>query len=636
MEYFLSLRKRMLLVYTIFAMLLFGALGRIFAISVLKHDYYEEKSRSNASQKIILPAIRGRIFSADAKPLALTSLSGSSLYANVRAIPARDRPIVAELIANLLDIDAQKLSQKLEKYHDCAGLPIKFFLNDAQATQVQSLIEAKLLPGIHFRDRTERLYPRGINASHIVGFVNLDGRGVGGIEGAYNTFLQGEAGYQKTQIDALNRGIAQLDDEFKAPQDGADLYLTIDSTIQEFTDQALAELVEDWQPESASALVMESRTGRILAVANFPAYNPSSYFEAEQEALKNRSLTDAWEPGSIFKPLIFASALEQGILEADTPIPYKARIRIRGRVIEDDHPVEKSYHVDRFGNPDPEGGHIPAWVGIMKSSNVTACYVAQSLYAGHAYDSLEFLPDQVLPFEDSGRLAEELARFGYGKYSGIDIGGKRFGESRGSLPRQSEWERIPNAIRNVIPSIAMGYQVQVTAIQMLACFNALATGGIRMRPFALDQIRSADGEVLLQNKSEVMSTSGFSSETAQEMRKILEKVVSSEGTARRAQLKGYKVAGKTGTAMVAENGNYGSGKTCSFVGFAPAQDPVLSIIVTARKPSKHIKNKWGYKLPFYGGTVAAPYFSRIMEKSLEYLGVPKDQDENKDLEKIRE
>jgi len=617
----LAVRLRVVMVYGFMAVLLFGAMGRVFALSVSQNDKYAQRALENSTTRIPIPPERGRIISRDGQILAQTIFSGTSVFINVRQVRAEDRPRVAKRLATYLALNEQRLAEKLERHQHNAGLPISFFVSNEQAFLIGQAMDAGELPGVHFRERVERKYPKGNLAAQTIGFVNQANQGSGGIELAYDRYLSGKDGYQKLRKDARGRLIPNGEEEIDAPEDGADVYLTIDTTIQHFAQDALAKLVEDWDPDSCCAVVIESSTGRVLAMANYPTFDPNEFRKADQSAMKNQALTDAFEPGSIFKPLLFAGAMEDGVVDWDTPIPYRGTVYTRGRCTTDgSHPVLRKDQVGAHGGDG--SGYVLAWMGIVKSSNTMANHVAQSIYAGHAYPSMNYQLEEVLPFEGTGRLDARLRGFGFGEYTGIDIGGPRGGESRGILPGADQWTNIPNAMRNVIPSIGMGYQVQVTAMQMLACFNAIAIDGVRMKPYVVEKVATRAGTVLYEQNPEVAGDSGFSAETAAKMREILEHVVSSDGTARQAQLKDYRLAGKTGTASIAGKGGYlVNQNVCSFVGFAPVEAPKLSIIVTARRPKKHKKNQYGNALNYYGGSVAAPYMAEIMDKSLRHLGV---------------
>lgn len=612
------MRVRIGLVYGLLAMLMFGALGRVYAISVNKHDHYEGIAARNATTHIPIPAERGKIIDCNGEILAHTIFSGTSVFINARQVPASDRYRVATELAEALGLDVNQVYEKLVRHENNAGLPVKMLVSDDDSRAIKLAMDAGRLPGVHFRDRVQRLYPKGSAGGQVVGFANLMGEGGGGIELAYDGVLAGTPGYVKMRIDARRRGVPTDGDEYVAPVDGANVHVTLNATVQGFAEEALREMVDDWAPESACAVVMESKTGRILAISNYPSFDPNEFQKATFEAMKNRALTDGWEPGSIFKPLILAGGIEDGLFTPDTLIPYKSTVFVKSRRIPDDHPITGEFL---------RGGCAPAWVGLMKSSNTCALYVGESIYAGRRYPGWEYDPAFVQPFEGAGRFDGKLKAFGFGDYTGIDIGGKAGGESRGRIPGAAEWANRPNAIRNVIPSIAMGYQVQVTAVQMLACFNAIAIDGVRMRPYVVEKVVGPNGNIIREQKPEIAGHSGFSAETAQQMRVMLERVVSGEGTAKSAALRDYRLAGKTGTAKLTgklENGKIGylpNAYMCSFVGFAPADNPVLSCIVVARHPSKKKINQWGYPLNYYGGNVAAPAFAQIVGKSLKHLGV---------------
>ncbi|MCA8940172.1 MAG: hypothetical protein KDB07_10200, partial [Planctomycetes bacterium] len=294
-----GVRWRISLVYIGVAVLFFGALGRVFAISVIDYDEHADRSRRNSITTVPILAERGRIFAADGQVLAQSIFSGTSVFINARAVPSSERWKVASTLGEVLNLEPSAIYDKLVKHSNNAGLPIGHFLDDTSGATLRELMDSGKLPGVHFRDRVERRYPKGSSAGQVLGFVNLSGQGGGGIEMVYNKKLAGEDGFHEVRIDARKRGISASDDKYQAPRDGADVHTTIDPTIQEFVEDALARCVEEWLPEAAMCVVMESKTGRILAMANAPSVDPARYHDADAESMKNRALTDAFEPGSI-------------------------------------------------------------------------------------------------------------------------------------------------------------------------------------------------------------------------------------------------------------------------------------------------------------------------------------------------
>lgn len=624
-------RVRAAIAFGLLGILMFGALGRVYAVSVGEHDRYAAKSEANSTKTISIPHERGTIYSKDGQILAQSVLSGTSIFINARQVAADERPEVARLLAKALDLNPATLLAKLERHNRNAGLPIELNPTPEESLAVSQLMEQGLVPGVHFRSRPQRIYPKQFSAAQVIGFCSLDGetdgsmRGAEGIEAAYDQYLRGTDGLQIRRVDARGRLIPTGDEVDIEAVPGADVHVTVDATIQEFAEAAIRELCEKWDPVFACAVVMESKTGRVLAMVNAPGFDPNTYSDSKPEHRTNHALSAAWEPGSIFKPLIYAGAIEDGLIEKDTPIPYRDTIFVgRRKVWDGDHPVMQK---DQCG---PEGGvgkgYVTPTVALAKSSNPLAVYVAQSVFAGRLFPELRFPVDHVLPYEGAGRLDARLRGFGFGEYTGIDIGGRRGGESRGTLPSAKQWTRVVAGVINEVPSLAQGYAVQVTALQMLACFNAIAIDGARMRPYVVEKVVSRTGDVLFEQGPLVSGNSGFSPDTARDMREILERVVSKDGTAGSAFLKDYRMAGKTGTATISDGGSYGEESrrnTCSFVGFAPVEDPTLSIIVMVREPRTVHKDKNGRRINFFGGAVAAPYMASIMQQSLAYLGVPK-------------
>lgn len=593
-----SPRRRALLILGLLFAVMCGLCGRLYSLQVMSHEHYQAQRDRASTRTIALPGERGAIITRDGVALARTTFSGNTVVANPRAIPAALRKSVAVRLTQLMGRDdafAARLELELHRRADKFYYSVAREISDAQAEAVKAACKAGELPGVELRAIETREYPQGVFASHIVGFVGADKAGQEGVERMLDAVLAPKPGKRVVTVDALGRAVPGIDALTEPAVNGANVELTIDAAIQAIVEEELKACVEKWDPVSVAIVVMETHTGAVLAMSNYPTFDPNNP-GASPDGRRNIAITDAFEPGSMFKPLIVCGAYQHGLLTPDSVLPYTPEIRVPGRtkaVSDGTHPIPQSCLVKMA---DGRWG-APVDVGLVKSSNTQMTRIG--LLLG---------PD---------RLHEHLRRCAFGMRTGFDLGGPQFGESAGRLRPLSQW-----SIGSSIPSICMGYEVQVTALQMLNSFNAIANGGSLMKPYVIRRIVAADGEILFERKPEVLMESGLSAEVTRKlMNDTLKRVVSAEGTAKGAKLDEYAIAGKTGTAHKVKGGQYSSDKICSFVGYAPADDPCISVIVVVNEARAKVLNKWGYPIQHFGGTVAAPTMSRITLRALKYLGV---------------
>ncbi|MBI3999001.1 MAG: serine hydrolase, partial [Candidatus Omnitrophica bacterium] len=418
----------------------------------------------------------------------------------------------------------------------------------------------------------KRFYPHAEMLSNVIGFCNIDNTGQEGLELLYNRKLSGRMGYRYTKRDALGREMVALEDKLIPAANGTKLILTIDQYIQYVTEQALDEAFRKHHAESAIAIVMNPRTGEILAMASRPTFDPNHIGTSDVAHRRNRSITDIFEPGSVFKIVTAAAALNEGKATLDDVIhcengEWRAR---PSRVIHDVHPY----------------GRLTFSEVLIKSSNIGTVKIGMRL--------------------GDKTLYEYIKKFGFGEKTGIDFPG----EVNGILRPVNQWSKFS------ITSIPFGQEVAATAIQMLRAIAVIANGGHVVRPYLLKEIQDANGVTILK-KEPVVSEPILKPEVVGAMNQILRRAVL-EGTGNRAQIDGVRVAGKTGTSQKIEPGGGYSHKhfVGSFIGYAPAENPMLAMIVSINDPHPY----------YYGGTVAAPVFKEAIEKSLIYLGyVPQEK-----------
>ncbi len=576
-----------------------GLAGRLFDLQVMQHEHYVNEQKKISTRTVLLPGVRGSIVTEDGVALAQTTFSGASIVVNPRAVPASQRGVLSHRLAELLGRDdafADNLHQELYNRRNKYFYSVARKVTPDVADEVRQASARGELPGIELRNIETREYPLGDFAAHIVGFVGRDMNGLEGAERALNQWLEAKPGKRVIHVDALGQGMEGVDDEVIQPRNGARVELTINAGVQSIVEDELAKCVEKWDPVTVSVIVMETHTGAILGLANYPSFNPNNP-GSDASARKNISITDPFEPGSMFKPLIVCSAYEKGILTPDSEVEYTPKIRIPGRrklVTDEGHEINSKY-LHRVGNKD----YVDVPTALVKSSNTVMTRIGLRLGIDQLYDS--------------------ITRYGFGRYTGFDLGGRAFGESAGLVFPKERWT-VPSSI----PSVSIGYEVQVTPMQMLNCFNALANGGKVWKPWVVRRVVGPDDKLIYEGKPHPLLDSGLNEHvTRTQMNETLKRVVT-QGTATNAKLKQYQIAGKTGTANKVKNGTYSSDKVCSFVGYAPADNPVISVIVVVNEARAKNKNKWGYRIRHYGGTVAAPTMAQVVLRSLKHLGVPED------------
>lgn len=431
-------------------------------------------------------------------------------------------------------------------------------------------LRAMNLKGVVFEDVPIRDYPKGVLGAHVIGYANYEGVGSAGVEQRMNTLMQGVSGLRISQKDGRRREIYGRRTVDIEAQSGADVYLTIDQQIQHFAEKALDNLNTKYHPQAAWAIVQNVRTGEILAMASLPTYNPNRFSTAPPEWMRNRTVNYTYEPGSTFKAMVIASALDCGAVRSTDVFDCEnGAWFFAGKILHDSH---------------PEGVLSVADI-IKKSSNIGAAKIAVKM------------GDQ--------KVYEALRAFGFGDRTGLELPG----EDSGIVWKTDRWSKLS------ISRIAMGHEVLVTSMQILNAISAIANDGVRMRPQIIRKVVNTAGETLQASRPQVINRP-IRPETAKEMRRLLARVTQPGGTGTKAVVPGFMVAGKTGTAQKVnlEQGGYYSGKyISSFVGFLPVENPAISIIVVADEPTQS-----GY----YGGTVCAPYFAEIADQTVRYLRIP--------------
>ncbi|MFH1837425.1 MAG: penicillin-binding transpeptidase domain-containing protein [Candidatus Omnitrophota bacterium] len=551
------LKIRRYFVVFLFMSLFFFLFLRLFCLQITDKDKFEGLAGKQHSSVLKIEPKRGAIFDDHMDPLAI-NLDAPSVYCNAREITDPGR--TAKELSEILGIDEEIILDKVTR--NKAFVWIKRKVEEKTAQEVMS----RQLKGIYIVGESKRNYPSGKIASHIIGVAGTDNTGLEGLELLYNNKLKGEPGEKRLLRDAKRRTVFFNKEGSIPPKNGSNIILTIDSVIQFIAEEELSVMAEKYTPESASVIVIDPETGKILAMANYPDYDLNDSRNALKENMKNCAVTDMYEPGSVFKIITAGAALNENVIGLDDKIYCEnGNYKVGGRVLHDYHKY----------------GELTFRDVIVKSSNIGTVKVAQKLGKNKLYDYIK--------------------KFGFGERTGIGLPGEVSGINRPS----GIWSKSD------ITTIPMGQGIAVTSIQMVSAINTIANGGYLMRPYIVDKIITWEGDIDTEIRPEV-KRKVLNPETCDKMREILKKVIT-DGTGKRARSKKYEFCGKTGTAqMVDPSGGYYDNKYyATFVGFAPADDPVVSIVVVVRDPKK----------AHFGGTVSAPVFKNIAERVLQYMGL---------------
>ncbi|NMG28866.1 peptidoglycan D,D-transpeptidase FtsI family protein [Aromatoleum evansii] len=524
-------------------------IGRAMYLQGVNNEFLQAKGESRYARVLEVPATRGRVTDRHGDMLAV-----STPVRSIWAIPTDVNltPPDARKLAGLLEMDVQELNRRL-----AAGRDFVYLKRQLSPETAQQIADLKLA-GIHQQQEYRRYYPGGEVMAHVLGFTGVDDKGQEGVELAFDGTLAGKPGARRVIRDRRGQIIEDVE-AIRAPRDGQDLALSIDAKIQYLAYSALRQAMQTHKAKAGASVVLDARTGEVLALVNAPTYNPNNRSNLSGAQLRNRVLTDVYEPGSIMKPFIVGLALDRGKVQPGTIIDTSAgRMTIGRATISDSH----------------RNGPLTVAQVIQKSSNIGTVKVA-----------MHFSPDEMW------RLYDDL---GFGKPLNLGFPG----EAGGRLRPAKTWKPIEQA------TMSYGHGVSVTLIQMAHAYLAFARDG-ELVPLSLTRLDAPP----------VGGKRIFSTATAREMRGMLELASGPGGTAPKAQVAGYRVAGKTGTAIKLEGAHYTNKYVSSYVGLAPVSDPRLIVAVMIDEPSAG---------QYYGGAVAAPVFAQITEGALRALGVAPD------------
>jgi cell division protein FtsI (penicillin-binding protein 3) len=521
---------------------------RAFWLQALSTDFLQRQGASRYARTLELPAVRGKITDRNGEVMA-SSLPVKAIWAIPEDVEANADKL--RQLAQLLDMPLQDIKKKLDS--DRTFVYLKRQVDEKIADQVIDLD----IPGVHTRKEYKRFYPAGHVAAHILGFTNVEDKGQEGIERAQQKALGGVTGSRRVIKDRLGRIVEDIG-YIREPQDGKDLMLSIDSKIQYIAFTELQKAVEQHHAKAGAIVVLDVKTGEVLAMANMPTYNPNVRQGLTGAQLRNRVMTDTYEPGSTMKPFTVALALEKGMVTPSTVLETPAKLTLGPSTIGDSHPHASAMSVAQI---------------IQQSSNVGTVRMALKCEPREMWDM----------FTSVG--------FGQVPRTGFP------GEVAGRLRPYKTWRPIEQA------TMSYGHGISVSLIQIAHAYMIFARNG-EMIPLSFQKMTQTP-----------QAQRVVSDRTAQQMRDMMEKVVGPGGTAPLAQVRGYRVAGKTGTAHKLEGGHYVNKYVASFVGFAPMSDPRIIIAVMVDEPSagKH-----------FGGQVAAPVFSNVAASALRAMNVPPD------------
>ena len=551
---------------------LWGAaiVGRLVQLQIRDHEQYVDAARQRQQTEVQLHSPRGTIYDARKRSLAVSAAVRSAW-----AVPAgcslcpdgsdrvTDAAATAKAAGRLLRADERKLQSRL-------GGPGEFvWVSRKLSPEAAAGLEALALPGVEFLWESQRFYPQGSLAAGVLGFVGMDDKGLEGLEQRFENVVAGRPVSRKMLRDARAGKWFHPTLSISEAEPGLDLFLTLDANIQYLAERELEAAMERHAARSGSVILLDPRNGAILAMASAPGFDPNRFDDFDRSRWKNRAVADTFEPGSTMKLFTAAAVLEANLADPDDLIDcQEGRISVDGVVIRDHH----SFPVITFREV------------ISRSSNVGA--VKLGLLAGRA------------------RLLDTFQAFGFGQRSGVDLPGEAAGSM---LPMETGMPRAE-------AYAAFGHGMTSTALQIVNAFAAIANGGTLYRPFIVHGV-GRDGALEQVLSRPVELARPISSHTARTLERLLETTVE-EGTGKKARVRGYRVAGKTGTAQKLIDGRFSRTKyVASFVGFAPARDPVVVGVVVIDEPSRGLTD---------GGDVAAPVFKAVVEPALVYMGVEPD------------
>lgn len=545
---------RFYLIIALIVLAVSGLVWRVFDLAILNQHFLRHQGDERMLRLMSTPAFRGMIVDRNGFPLAVSTTVYSAWINPQDFSPSKEDLAALSQLLNLKSKDILNLAKlNLQKNREFV------YLKRALSPELASQIKALNIPGTYLQQEYRRYYPEGEITAHVIGFTNIDDQGQEGLELGYNQWLQGEQGKKWVIKDRLGRIISDVQN-IQDEKPGNDLVLSIDRRIQYLAYRELLSGVTQNQAVSGTAIVLDVKTGEILAMVNVPSFNPNNRKGVKRENLRNRAITDVFEPGSTIKAFTVASALESGKFKPNSTVDTAPGwMRVGHGVVKDEHGSHGEMSLTQI---------------LQKSSNMGAAKLALAL--------------------PQDQLWNTLHKVGFGESTGIGFPG----EQNGVLVKCREF---------VLATLSFGYGMSATPLQIAHAYSVVANSGIKLPLSLLKVDKPPVGEKVLKTK------------VAKDVLLLLESIFAKGGTAEKISIPGYRVAGKTGTTIMAGMGGYKKHHyTSSFVGVAPLNDPRLIVVVVIHEPQG--KN-------YYGGLVSGPVFQQIMEKTLRLLGVPADSPE---------
>jgi cell division protein FtsI (penicillin-binding protein 3) len=550
---------RLLIVAALLALWTGASLARLGYLEVFRYADFLARAERQQQHIVEISPKRADIFDRNLHALAMSAAVNSCFAVPVEVA---DPQVAARLLGGVLDVSPDEMEARMASSRSFVWIARK--LPPDKVARIQALN----LRGIYFQPEDQRFYPKRTLAAAVLGYVDIDEKGLGGIEYALDDRIRSKPGRMLIQADAKSRWYDSSD---KTPAAGTNVVLTLDENIQFMAERELAAAIQQTGSKAGTVVVQDPSNGEILAMANWPTFNPNAPAESKPDARQNRAIANLYEPGSVFKIVTLSAAIDQGLTNPDEVVDCQmGAIYIAGHRIRDHMPF----------------GLLTVSQILAKSSDVGAIKIGLRLGAPKFYDYIR--------------------SYGFGSLTDVDLPG----ENRGLLRHVENWTPVS------VGSISMGQEVGVTPLQMVNAVSAIANGGLLYRPHVVRALRTATGNIIPENEPDPKRV--VRETTAATMRSMLEGVVLN-GTGKLARLDGYTSAGKTGTAQKIDpaTGRYSPTQLiASFVGFAPINNPALTILVQLDSPStgSHM-----------GGAVAAPVFKRVAEQALAYLNVPQDE-----------
>jgi cell division protein FtsI (penicillin-binding protein 3) len=551
-------RTRIVLLLCIFSCLFLVVFGRAYHLQVIQSEWLAAMAARQSERIVQLIPKRGILYDRKKEEMAI-SVEVDSVFAQPGKV--QDLRAVAQKIGPVLGKRPTALLGKLKERESFV------WLQRGITPEQRTAIEKYDFKGIDFLKESKRFYPQGELGVHVIGFAGVDAKGLEGVELEYDEFIRGEPGYMIISRDALGRSITPQSISYRQSLDGCEVILTIDKNIQYLVEKELKKAVQAWSAKGGMAVVMNPKTGEILALALQPTFDPNHASQSSDEVRRNRAIADTFEPGSTFKVFSLAAALEERVASPrEMFFCENGSYLVGGKTIHDAH----------------KHGWLSLSDIIKVSSNIGASKVGQKL--------------------GKNRLYRYLKSFGFGAKTGVDLPG----EVPGILTTPRTWSEVGLA------NISFGQGVSVTALQLTSSLAALANGGVLMKPYVVKAVLGPDGGVLKENQPKMVRRV-VSPETTGTVVRILKTVMDEGGTGRAARLTDYEAAGKTGTAQkaLANGRGYSEKRVGSFFGFAPLDNPQVAILVVIDEPQGNS----------FGGVVAAPAFKAMSEQVLPSMGV---------------